>query len=72
MGTVRDAATVRVSTVVDGTKKRKKCSTRIMRCKTERVLVVDPRVMATAKRVRREGEKIVIVDETTVLLRRAD
>lgn len=71
MSAVRDTATVRVSGTVDGTKKRKRAAARRPRTKIK-VVIVDGRIMKAAKRARREGEKIVIVDENTVLLRRAE
>lgn len=66
MTEVRDTATVRVSSPVDGTPRRRG-KDKAPRTTTT-VLRVDPEVMAVARRIMRPGERLVIVNETTVRL----
>lgn len=66
MPTVRDTATVRVSDPVDGMVTRAG-SKRARPAPVDHVKV-DPRVLATAKRIRRPGECLVIVNESEVRL----
>lgn len=67
MNNVRDRATVTVTETVDGTVKRR-APRPTRRSSKVRHTVVDPRVMATAHRIRRPGEVIQIVSPTEVRL----
>ena len=65
---IRDVATVTVSEAVDGTVKRRRSGSRRMLASRVEHVVVDPRVMAAAKGVQREGESILILSESEVWL----
>lgn len=64
--------TVTVKEPVDGTVKRKTRSDKGKERKPSvglKHIRVDPEVWATAKRIKRDGERLVIVNESTVLLK---
>ena len=65
---IREVASLTVSETVDGTSRRRgRGPDKRERNQIEHI-VVDPEVMAVAKRIMRPGQRLVIIDATTVRL----